>query len=125
MLRKFLTGALRAGAVLGATVAVSAQLLAAPAPAAASSPPVPTGTRSALAHPNVYPGGGVYPFGDALVGAPKLASVNGAGPALNSLVVDMVATTDGSGYWLASADGGVDNFGTAQYYGSLGNLSLQ
>ena len=78
-----------------------------------------------LARPSVYPGGGVYPFGDAEVGAPKVASVNGAGPTFNSLVVDMVATNDGTGYWLASADGGVYNYGTAQYYGSLGNLTLQ
>ncbi len=126
MLRKFFTGALRAGAVLGATVVVSAQLLACPAPAGATGPAVPAGTsRAALARPSVYPGGGVYPFGDAEVGAPKVASVNGAGPTFNSLVVDMVATNDGTGYWLASADGGVYNYGTAQYYGSLGNLTLQ
>ena len=90
MLRKFFTGALRAGAVLGATVVVSAQLLACPAPAGATGPAVPTGTsRAALARPSVYPGGGVYPFGDAEVGAPKVASVNGAGPTFNSLVSEL------------------------------------
>ena len=31
---------------------------------------------------------------------------------------------DGSGYWLVAADGGVFNFGSAKYYGSLGGQHL-
>ena len=121
MLRRLNVGARRVGAALGVTVVVSALPLVAPAPPATAAPPAPAGTVRAAAHPHVYPGGGVYGFGDAPVGAPRLA----AGTKFNSLIVAMVATTDGGGYWLAGADGGVYNFGTAPYFGSLGNLTLQ
>jgi CHAP domain-containing protein len=36
-----------------------------------------------------------------------------------------VATSDGQGYWLSSADGGVFAFGDAPFEGSLGSLPLQ
>src|SRR5882724_3811678 len=32
--------------------------------------------------------------------------------------------TDQGGYWLVAGDGGVFNFGDAQFYGSMSNLSL-
>jgi hypothetical protein len=80
--------------------------------------------RSGL-HAAVYPGGGVYSYGDAEIGAPSLAGAAGSALTFNSPVVAMVATTDGGGYWLAGADGGVYNFGTANFYGSLGALTLQ
>lgn len=39
------------------------------------------------------------------------------GQHLNAGVVGMAATPDGNGYWLAAADGGVFDFGTATYDG--------
>ena len=36
----------------------------------------------------------------------------------------MAATPDGKGYWLVASDGGIFNYGDAQFYGSAGNLSL-
>jgi hypothetical protein len=39
---------------------------------------------------------------------------------LNKHVVGIAAAPDGHGYWLVAADGGVFNFGTARFYGSLG-----
>ena len=76
----------------------------------------------ALAGPHIYAGGGVLGFGAPQVGAPI------TGP-LNSVVVSMaanpVAPADNEGYWLASADGGVNALGNAGYYGSLGSLHLQ
>ena len=36
----------------------------------------------------------------------------------------MVAAPTGNGYWLAASDGGLFNFGTAQFYGSEGGKQL-
>ena len=44
---------------------------------------------------------------------------------LNSPVFSGVATDDGNGYLLASADGGVFAFGDASFEGSAGSLPLQ
>ena len=44
---------------------------------------------------------------------------------LNSPVFSGVATADGGGYLLASADGGVFAFGDANFEGSAGSLPLQ
>ena len=44
---------------------------------------------------------------------------------LNSPVFSGVATADGGGYVLASADGGVFAFGDANFEGSAGSLPLQ
>ena len=33
-------------------------------------------------------------------------------------------TPDGKGYWLAAADGGIFSFGDAEFYGSMGGMSL-
>ncbi len=38
--------------------------------------------------------------------------------------VDIVPTTNGLGYWIAAADGGVFSFGNAQFYGSMGGQHL-
>ena len=35
-------------------------------------------------------------------------------------MVEIAATPDGKGYWLAALDGGVFSFGDAQFYGSMG-----
>jgi hypothetical protein len=32
----------------------------------------------------------------------------------------MTATPDGTGYWFVASDGGVFNYGTAGFFGSLG-----
>ncbi len=72
-------------------------------------------------HPHVYVGGGVIPFGDApILGAPP------PGP-LSSVMVSMAAdpAPGATGYWLASADGGVLAYGSAGFYGSLGSVALQ
>jgi hypothetical protein len=43
---------------------------------------------------------------------------------LNKPVVGMAATSDGGGYWLVAADGGVFTFGDAVFYGSTGGMVL-
>lgn len=43
---------------------------------------------------------------------------------LNAPVVGITSTSDGDGYWLAGADGGVFNFGGAGFFGSAGNVRL-
>jgi hypothetical protein len=47
-----------------------------------------------------------------------------SGQTLNAPVVAMARTTDGGGYWLATADGGVFSFGDAGFYGSEGGVRL-
>ena len=47
-----------------------------------------------------------------------------AGRRLNQPIVAIVATPDGRGYWLASSDGGVFNFGDARFYGSAAGRDL-
>jgi hypothetical protein len=46
------------------------------------------------------------------------------GTRLNAPVVGIAATPDGTGYWLAAADGGVFSFGSAQFEGSTGGTSI-
>ncbi|HEV2370419.1 MAG TPA: hypothetical protein VGR90_11135 [Acidimicrobiales bacterium] len=47
------------------------------------------------------------------------------GPAhLSAPAVGQATTPDGGGYWLASANGGVFNFGDAGFFGSLGAIRL-
>jgi peptidoglycan hydrolase-like protein with peptidoglycan-binding domain len=43
---------------------------------------------------------------------------------LNKPVVGMAATSDGKGYWLVAADGGVFTFGDAPFFGSMGGVVL-
>ncbi len=103
--------------VAGAALSVSVVLLLTPVGSASSA-------SLSASRPSVYPGGGIYAYGDAAVGAPNIVGTSGTGYTFNSLIVSMVATSDGAGYWLAGADGGVYNFGTAGFYGSVGNLTL-
>jgi CHAP domain len=70
-----------------------------------------------IAH--VYPDAGMIGFGNVGVGAPSMPQP------LNSPVFSGVATPDGNGYVLASADGGVFAFGDASFEGSAGALPLQ
>ena len=53
----------------------------------------------------------------------SLLRVDGGTP-LNAPVVGMAATADRRGYWLVASDGGVFNFGDANFYGSAGNQRL-
>jgi hypothetical protein len=79
-------------------------------------------TKPAAAAPlaaHVYPGGGMIGFGAVAVGVPSLPQP------LDSPVSVGAATSDGKGYWLASADGGVFATGDAPFEGSLGSTSLQ
>jgi hypothetical protein len=43
---------------------------------------------------------------------------------LNAPIVGMAPTSDGAGYWMVGADGGVFSSGDAAFYGSTGNLHL-
>jgi hypothetical protein len=86
-----------------------------PGQVASSAGGPPVGVRAAA-----YADAGVLTFGDATdLGAPT----NGA--PLNSPVVTMARTTDGKGYWLSAADGGIFSYGDAGFYGSAGSLPLQ
>ena len=55
-----------------------------------------------------------------------VSSATGAGSAvhLNAPIIGVQAAPDGKGYWLAAADGGVFNFGDADYFGSLASVHL-
>jgi hypothetical protein len=53
----------------------------------------------------------------AYLGSPAMLNLNAA-------IVDMVATPDGFGYWMLSADGGVFSYGDAAFYGSMGGHLL-
>jgi hypothetical protein len=92
-----------------------------------SAPPTPAGTmRSSAVHPLVYPVSPVQLFGDATIVKRRMPEKpDTLAPVLNSPVVAMVATRQPGGYWLAGADGGVYAYGSARYFGSLGNLTLQ
>ena len=56
-------------------------------------------------------------------GEPFIASLGATN--LQSSVVGMAGTPDGSGYWLVAGDGGVFAFGDAGFHGSLSGQSLQ
>jgi hypothetical protein len=91
-------------------------LLSVPAPAAQAA------EAGQAAHPHVYAGGGVIPFGDAQsVNRPPDAPL---GSVIVAMAVDPASTAARQGYWLASADGGVFTEGQAPFYGSLGALQL-
>jgi len=95
-----------------------------PGLAGATGPPVPAGLHAA-ARASVYPGGGVYSYGDANLLPLKVGAATPAGlPALNSPVMAMVARRSG-GYWLAGADGGIYSIGGAPFFGSVGGYTLQ
>ena len=46
------------------------------------------------------------------------------GTNLNAPIVGIAGAPDGQGYWLAAADGGVFNFGSAGFYNSMGGQRL-
>jgi len=77
--------------------------------------------RPAAAAPLVahdYPGGGMIGFGSVDLSPPQLPQL------VNAPVFAGVASPDGKGYTLASADGGVFTSGDANFEGSLGDLAL-
>ncbi len=43
---------------------------------------------------------------------------------LNQPIVGMAATPDGRGYWMVASDGGIFNFGDAQFDGSAGGQGI-
>ncbi len=68
--------------------------------------------------PHDYPGGGMIGFGNVDMTPAVLPEP------VNSPVFAGLASPDGKGYILASADGGVFASGDAQFEGSLGDLAL-
>jgi len=65
--------------------------------------------------------GGVFTFGDAgFYGNTYTDGITGLGGArpLAKSILSIVPTPDGMGYWLLAADGGVFDFGNAQFWGS-------
>jgi hypothetical protein len=68
--------------------------------------------------PHDYPGGGMIGFGSVDMTPAALPEP------VNSPVFAGLASPDGKGYVLASADGGVFAFGDAVFEGSLGDLAL-
>ena len=144
-----MTGALVALAVLG----VPKLSLAAPAPGAGGTTPlptVPTSRAGATAPPGTstppqtsVPGGTTTTTSTAptalagrqgywLVrsdgavahdGTHYYGDLSGSEPA--SPIVGAAATPDGDGYWLAAANGGIYVFGDARFLGSAGSLHLR
>jgi hypothetical protein len=43
---------------------------------------------------------------------------------LNKPIVAIASTPDGLGYWMFASDGGLFNFGDAQFLGSMGGTKL-
>ncbi len=83
-----------------------------------SAAPAPSGPVHPGANANFWlatPGGPVEPFGTRDYGSPSN---------LNKPVVGATTTVDRKGYWLVAGDGGIFNYGDAQFYGSTGNLTL-
>ncbi len=60
----------------------------------------------------------------AAAGAVCTATAASAAVAVNAPPVGIAATSDGGGYWLVAADGGVFSFGDAAFYGSMGGKPL-
>ena len=68
-------------------------------------------------------GGTVYGEND-LSGPPANNFGDMGGTPLNQPMVGMSPTSDGQGYWLVAADGGIFTFGDARFFGSTGSLRL-
>jgi hypothetical protein len=101
-------------------VALVATVLAPVALLAASAAPAlgPSAAGGAEV-PHVYNDAGMIGFGSVSTANPAMPQP------LDSPVFSGVATPDGNGYLLASADGGVFAFGDATFHGSAGGLPLQ
>jgi hypothetical protein len=64
-------------------------------------------------------------YSDDTVSGPVASNFGDAsGIALNKPMVGMSPTSDGNGYWLVAADGGIFTYGDAQFHGSTGSLRL-
>ncbi len=64
-------------------------------------------------------------FGENDLSGPPAANMGGmAGHRLNQPMVGMSPTSDGAGYWLVAADGGIFTFGDAHFLGSTGGTRL-
>jgi hypothetical protein len=93
---------------------------------APGAPPVPPGAvRAATSGPlghvrssSVYPGGGLYAYGDADPSSDPLTGLQ-----LNTPLVGMARSANG-GEWLVAADGGILTTGGAPFYGSMGDTPL-
>jgi len=55
---------------------------------------------------------------------PNLLATYQAVPALAGVAIPLVANSGGKGYWLASSDGGIFNYGNAAFLGSHGSSPL-
>jgi hypothetical protein len=64
-------------------------------------------------------------FGENDLSGPPANNFGGmGGHRLNQPMVGMSPTSDGAGYWLVAADGGIFTFGDAHFFGSTGSLRL-
>jgi len=102
----------KAGALLGAVVAVLLAVPMAPGSAAASG----SGTPGQPGYWMVNAAGEVTAFG----GAARFAALGSSAP-----VVAVTATPSRRGYWLAAADGSVRGFGDARFFGSMAGRRLR
>jgi CHAP domain len=101
--------------VLGLVLGLSPVLSGVGVPAQAGAAPL---AYHAALDPHAYPNAGMVGFGSVNLSSPDTSQ------ALNSPLFTGVASHDGQGYLLASADGGVFAYGDAHYEGSVGNLAL-
>ena len=93
---------------------------------APATPPLPKGAvrgekpaaLAPLGSSSVYPGGGLYAYGDATPLPDPLGGIS-----LSAPVVGMASSSAG-GLWLVAADGGVFTLDGAGFYGSMGAASL-
>ena len=98
-----------------------------------STSTMPRGTKlsasTTTAGPGYYlagSGGATYAFGAPSYGSTYTYGLTGLGGAhpLAAPIVGMAAVPNGGGYWLVAADGGVFDFGDANFYGSLGGQKI-
>ncbi len=86
-----------------------------------SSTPTATGSGAAVGYHLAAADGGVFNFGaTGFYGSTYsdgLTGLSGSHP-LNAPIVGIAEMDSGKGYWMVSADGGVFNFGSADFYGS-------
>ncbi len=64
-------------------------------------------------------------FGENDLSGPPVDNLGDtSGVRLNQPMVGMSPTSDGQGYWLVAADGGIFTYGNAVFHGSLGSIRL-